>query len=263
MSNNKGKAAVFLIIIIIIALGLGGGAYYLLQKEKAKSADLDQQLKKAEAEQRATKAELDEANNRISGLQTNLSNAQSRISDLNSSLERERAAKDISLLDVEKYKSELEKETGLKAAIQKKLDDSAKGVKTMEARLKEMESKIAELESKKKALEEKVKGLEEKVQNVELGKIVVSPDQTKSETPAPAKLEGKIAVINKEYSFAVINLGNKDGVTVGSVFGVSHANKYVGDLKVEKVHDNMSAAGFVSPDLKDKIAEGDKVELKK
>jgi hypothetical protein len=124
---------------------------------------------------------------------------------------------------------------------------------------------LKELESTKKAFEEKVKSLEEKVQNVELGKIVVSPDQKGAEAqPAAAvKLEGKISVVNKEYNFAVINLGNKDGVNVGDVFSVIHNNKNAGDLKVEKVHDNMSAAGFVTPDLKDIIAEGDRVELKR
>jgi predicted nucleic acid-binding Zn-ribbon protein len=261
MSNNKGKAVVFLIIIIIISLGLGGGVYYVLQQEKAKSADLQQQLDDAKAQQQATRSELDEAKNKIGGLQSSLSDAQMKISDLNGNLEKERSAKTVSLKDVEKYKAELEKEKSLKAAIQKDLNDSVETLKVMESRLQE-------LESKKKALEEKVKSLEEKVQSVELGKIVVSPDQAAAgeEQVVPTagvKLEGKIAVVNKDYNFAVINLGNKDGVTVGNIFSVIHNNKNAGDLKVEKVHDNMAAAGFVTPDLKDKIAEGDKVELKK
>lgn len=258
MSNNKGKAVVFLIILIIISLGLGGGVYYVLQQEKAKSAELEQERDDARAQLQAAKSERDDALNKISGLQSSLSDANMKISDLNGSLEKERSAKTISLKDVEKYKTELEKEKSLKAAIQKDLNDSVETLKVMESRLQE-------LESKKKALEEKVKSLEEKVQNVELGKIVVSPDQKAPEVQAPAavKLEGKISVINKEYNFAVINLGNKDGVAVGNIFSVIHNNKNAGELKVEKVHDNMSAAGFVTPDLKDKIAEGDKVELKK
>ncbi len=268
MSNNKGKAVVFLIIIIVVALGLVGGVYYFLQQEKAKNVDLTQQLEAAKAEQQATKTELDDAKTKIVGLVSNLSDKQKEITDLNSSLEKEKSAKNVSLKDVEKYKSDLAKEQSLKAGIQKDLDDSVESLKAMEARLKEMESKVTELESKKKALEEKVKGLEEKVQNVELGKIVVNPDQAavpevQGVSQASAKLEGKIAVVNKDYNFAVINLGNKDGVTVGSIFGVTHNNKNAGDLKVEKVHDSMSAAGFVTPDMKDKIAEGDKVELKK
>jgi chromosome segregation ATPase len=270
MSNNKGKAVVFLIIFIVIALGLGAGAYYLFQQEKTKNADLTQQLDEAKAQQQATKSELEEAKNKIAGLQSSLSSSQMKIADLTSSLEKEKTAKTVTLKDVEKYKADLAKEQSVKAGIEKDLSDSVETIKAMEARLKEMESKIVELETKKKTLEDKVKGLEEKIQNVELGKIVVSPEQAGSgddlQTSASgtsAKLEGKIAVINKDYNFAVINLGNKDGVTVGSIFSVTHNNKNAGDLKVEKVHDNMSAAGFVTPDMKDKIAEGDKVELKR
>lgn len=269
MSNNKGKAVIFLIVFIVVALALGGGAYYLFQQEKAKNADLSQQLEEVKAQQQTTKNELEDAKNKIASLQSNLSDAQLKITDLNSSLEKEKSSKNISLKEIDKLKSDLAKEVSVKAGIQKDLDDSVDSLKAMEARLKEMESKINDLESMKKALEEKVKGLEEKVSNVELGKIVVNPEQGQggesgqAAPAATAQLEGKIAVVNKDYNFAVINLGNKDGVTVGSVFSVIHNNKAVGDLKIEKVHDSMSAAGFVTPDLKDKIAEGDKVELKR
>lgn len=79
---------------------------------------------------------------------------------------------------------------------------------------------------------------------------------------APVNTEGKILVLNKEYDFAVINLGSKDGVAAGDVYTVRHNNAIVGDIKVEKVHESMSAAGFVTAGLKDKISEGDKVTKK-
>ena len=257
MLNNKGKAVVFLVILIIIALGLGGGAYYLLQQEKAKNVDLTQQLDEVKAQQLNTKAELENAKHKIASLQSNLSDAQMKVADLNSNLEDEKAAKNILLKEIEKLKSDLNKEISMKIGIQKDLDDSVKALKSMESRFKEMEAKK--------------KDLEEKVQNVELGKIVVSPEQDAAAVEASqsgaaesaAEIEGKIAVVNKDYNFAVINLGSKDEVTIGSIFSVTHNNKDVGDLKVEKVHDSMSAAGFVSADMKDKIAEGDKVKLKK
>ncbi len=265
MSNNKGKAVVFLVILIIIALGLGCGAYYLLQQEKTRNVDLTQQLDDAKAQQSATKSELEDAKNKIARLQSNLSDAQIKVTDLSSSLEKEKSSKNISLKEIEKLKSDLNTEISVKIGIQKELDDSVETLKSMGSRFKEMEAKINELESKKKDLEEKVKGLEEKAQNVELGKIVVNPEQGAAAGKASSamKLEGKIAVVNKDYNFAVINLGSKDGVTIGSIFSVTHNNRDAGDLKVEKVHDSMSAAGFVSADMKDKIAEGDKVKLKK
>jgi hypothetical protein len=74
--------------------------------------------------------------------------------------------------------------------------------------------------------------------------------------------EGKVLVVNNDYNFIVINLGNKEGVEIGQLFSVYRGNKYIGDVKVEKVHDSMSAAGFVTPDIKDKVNEGDKVVRK-
>jgi hypothetical protein len=71
-----------------------------------------------------------------------------------------------------------------------------------------------------------------------------------------------VLVVNKDYNFAVINLGSKDGVALGNEFAVYRNNKFIGDMKVEKVHDAMSAAGFSSGDMKDKVSEGDKVVQK-
>ena len=70
-------------------------------------------------------------------------------------------------------------------------------------------------------------------------------------------------VVNKDYNFAVINVGSKDGVRVGATFSVYHDAEYLGDVKIEKVHDSMAAAGFVTAALKNKIGEGDKVVQKK
>jgi hypothetical protein len=69
-------------------------------------------------------------------------------------------------------------------------------------------------------------------------------------------------VINNDYNFAVINLGSKDGIDIGAVFSVYHDNKYIGDVKVEKVHDSMSAVAFVSAEMKSSVYEGDPVVRK-
>jgi hypothetical protein len=147
------------------------------------------------------------------------------------------------------------------------------------------------LEEKVKNLEVKSRGLEAKVQGIELGTIVVSPEAKLSATKAKktkevkkavkkaapvkeeakksaapvaaaAKLEGNILVVNKDYNFVVINLGSKEGVKAGNVFGVYHNDKYMGEVKVEKVHESMSAAGLASNNMKDVINEGDKVVQK-
>jgi cell shape-determining protein MreC len=139
-----------------------------------------------------------------------------------------------------------------------------------------MQSKLVTLDSAKKGLELKIKDLEEKSQGVELGKIVVSPEAVKTDNVKGKKkagevkenkevavvargIEGKVLVVNKEYNFAVINLGSKDGVELGQIYTIYRGNSYIGEVKVEKLHDSMAAAGFILEDTKDRVKEGDKV----
>ncbi len=85
-----------------------------------------------------------------------------------------------------------------------------------------------------------------------------------SQMTVPATgLKGKVLTINKDYNFAIINLGSKDGVKLGDIFSVYHNDAYIGDVKVEKIHDSMSAAGFSSLESGTKVGENDTVVLKK
>jgi hypothetical protein len=49
---------------------------------------------------------------------------------------------------------------------------------------------------------------------------------------------------------------------MGQVFSIYSGESYIGDVKVEKLHDSMAAAGFMSEDLNNKVKEGDKVVKK-
>ncbi len=109
------------------------------------------------------------------------------------------------------------------------------------------------------------------LKKVELGQIVVGGEVPgKAEARGPlrsarlidASLEGKILVVNKESDFAVIDLGSLDGVRVNDIFSVFDQDKYIGEIKTEKVHESMSAAVFLSGQVKDKIKEGDRVLYK-
>jgi len=143
------------------------------------------------------------------------------------------------------------------------------------------------MQQQKQALEDKIKSLEAGVANIELGKVVVNsevvqpqaapavatkaaekknapePKAAKQEqrVPAAGGIEGKIMIVNKEFNFVVINLGSKDKVNVGDQFFVSRAGKTIGDIKIEKVHEFMSAAGF-APELKEQFKENDTVTQK-
>jgi len=267
MVCNKGKGSIALIVIIAVSLCISAGIYFLFMKEHNSNIRLSTDLSESQAKNKTLAEQLDGVQAKVTELQTNLDDAQKQITSINVELAQERTQKTESGNQLIQLKKELDQQKSVRDELQKKLADSEQNVQSLGTRLKEMEAQLKDTEAVKIALENKVRAYEEKKSNVELGKIVVSQETgapaaaASASVPASQGLEGKILVLNKDYNFAVINLGNKDGIAVGNTFSVIHNNKVVAELKIEKVHDSMSAAGF-TPEIKSKIAEGDKVELK-
>jgi outer membrane murein-binding lipoprotein Lpp len=293
---DRGKIPVIALTIALVAgLILAGAVFYFYQQEHAKNISLQEQIEDLNTKQRIIENKLDESKKKIAGLQDELAAAKTHIDALSAQLQEERGAREQANKQLDQLKTDLNLQNSLRAELETKLNkaqDEAKSAKTA----------LNNMEKQKKELELKLKDLEAKTQNVELGKIVVNsesgqaakqPDKkkgsggflffkkketaatpVKNSAPAPTQaaaqpytsatsgLEGKVAVVNNEYGFAVISLGSRDGVNSGDVFSVYHNGKNVGDVKAEKVHDSLTAANFVSPDLKDKIGEGDRVVLK-
>ncbi|MCU0650664.1 MAG: hypothetical protein MUC52_00320 [Candidatus Omnitrophica bacterium] len=273
MAGHNTGLKVLVILLLIISIALGAGGYYMLKKEQDKSAQLGQDLDAMSRKYRDAQSEIEQKATQISGLESSLDRANNEMSRLNSRLSEEQSARKDAVAKLDQLRADLAKQTGLASDLAKKLSDSENTIKDYDKRLKEMESQLKAVESKKAELETKAKAGEEKEKsgNVELGKIVVTPDapegsnkkesvnKAASKASASKPLAGRVLVLNKDYKFAVINLGSKDGVTPGMIFSVQRNNKAIGELKVEKVHETMSAAGFVYPELKDKISEGDSV----
>ncbi|MFA4889354.1 MAG: hypothetical protein WC628_07275 [Candidatus Omnitrophota bacterium] len=277
--NRIGKAPIIaLIALIIISLALAGGGFFLFQKERARAANLEEQVKQISEKQKIAEEDLRKSRGMISELQVKLQGSAAKIDDLTASLDKEKTERLNLAAKQEQLKADLEQQKALRLELEKKFAQAQdEGRKT--------QNSLKELEAQKKELEQKLKGLEEnQPEGVELGNIVVTPELSaakpgekavqpgeKQVSPKsgktqavsiPAALEGKVLVVNKEYNFAVINLGSKNGIDVDDSFLVYRNNKYLGEIKVEKIHDAMAAAGFVTKDLKDKLSEGDKVVQK-
>jgi myosin heavy subunit len=275
--GDKGKTAVIILVLLMLfALSLAGTGFYLLQGEHKKNVLLQKDLQIIKDEQASTLAKLNESLRNIAEMEDKLREAKDKIDTLAQDFEKEKLAKEETLTQMAQLKSDMDKQKALRLELEAKLTQSQNEAKSMQA-------KLNELDAQKKDLETKVKDLEARTQQVELGTIIVSPEaqpETPKTAPAakrpshkespkpPAQAaiglnEGKIIVVNKEYNFAVINLGGKDGLKIGDVFSVYRDNKVIGSLKVEKVHDSMAAAAFSSPEMKDKLSEGDRVVKKR
>lgn len=265
MADQMKSPATVFVVLILASLSLAGTGFYYLQKEKAKSTALQQQVDDLLLKQRIMETKLEEHKKTIVDLEAKLKLSQAKIDTLSKTLEQETKDKETALSEVEALRADLEKQKSLRSDLEKKLGQTQKDAQKTEAQLKEVENKRTQLEAKLKEMENQVTKAQ---QGVELGTIVVGPEGAAGQAAGEAaaaqakKLEGKVLVVNKEYNFAVIDMGTKSGVAVDDVFSVYHANKYLGDIKIAKVHDSMSAADFLSDTLKDQVSEGDKVVQK-
>jgi len=277
-----------LIVLLIIAFIFGASGFYSFQREKAINLALQGKLEQAETAQKQTEEKLTGAKKTISDLESKLQAANTEIQRLSGDLDQQKAVNSETSAQLEQTKADLEQQKNLRADLESRLSGA-------QEEAKKAQGQVSALQEKNNVLESKLKDLEVKNQSVELGTVIVNPESTvkapvqkkeskKKAEPkkkaAPAKkeavekpkqpevvpvatgFEGKVMVINKEYNFVVISLGSKDGIEVGSAFSVYHGDSYLGDVRIEKVHDSMSAAGFVSADLKDKVSEGDRVVRK-
>jgi len=281
MPEKAKPSIIIFILLILVSLSFAGAGFYLLQKEKTRSLNLQEELDGLKIKYDAAETRLGEYKKTISQLELKLKDAQTNIDTLTSSLEQETKAKQEVLDQVVQLKVDLEKQKGLRTDLETKLTKSQKDVEKVQAQLKEMESKKAQLETQIKDLEaqaQQAQGQQQtQAQGVELGTIVVgsedngvsgqaagstSREQPKEKARVSSLLEGKVLVVNKDYNFVVINLGSKDGVNAGDVFVLYHNNKYIGDIKVEKIHESMSAADFTSASIKGAVSEGDRAVQK-
>lgn len=276
--NRKGTvSALILIGLIIISLGLAAAASYFYQKEHAKNIQLQEQVDELNTRQRVTEDKLEESKKLAMDFQLKLQAAKAQIDSLTGELAQEKSARLEASNKLEQIRADLEQQKAKREDLEDRLNQSQDDSKKIKEQIKVIQQQKAELEAK-------IKSLEPGASTVELGKVVVNSEtaiadakaraeakmkanvlpakvEKKEKAPLAKSLEGKVVVVNKEHNFVVLNLGSKDGVSMGDEFSVSRAGKNIGDVKVEKVHESMSAAGFAA-ELKDIINENDKVVQK-
>lgn len=259
MLSRKGKSPA-LILSVLVCLTVAAAGAYFFQKEHARALELQAKLEDVATKLKVTQMELDGSRNKVAAAEAKLQEAQAQVDSLNVNLEQEKTAKAEAVSLGEQLKADLQQQQALRTDLENKLNRAQAELKKLEAQLKELNVQKTDLQTQ---VEET--SAQAGTEGVELGRIVVSPAEATAEAVASSEtkgLQGEILVVNKDYDFAVINLGSKDGVNAADTFAVYHKNRYLGDIQIEKIHDFMSAAGFLSPEMKNKVSEGDKVMQK-
>lgn len=226
----------------------------VLEQQKSLRSELENKLMQMQDEAEQSHAQLNDLQSKKAELEVKIKELKAKSSDLEAKMKKI----ELGTIVVAPVANSSEEKT-VKAVKEKK--DTKKDVKKETQKEEKKEVKKEEKKEEKKS--KLISAPKERVTKTE---VVSTPKaEAKKTVPAPVskELEGMVLVINKEYNFAVINLGSNEGVELSDSFSIYHAGKYVGDVKVEKVHNSVSAAGFVADDIKDKVNEGDKVIRKK
>jgi chromosome segregation ATPase len=231
----------------------------IAQREKTQRIELAKALDRTTNEKQVVEKRLAEINKIKSELESSLREAEGKIADLVTKLEEAESAKAFlssELSEREKVIGDLnakfESEKREKSELADRLTKSEEEYKSLKTQLEQLQTLKAELE--KKLQEAAAKG-------VQLEKIVVKPKETLSQEETVPSTEGKILVVNREFDFVVINLGQKDGIELGNIFLVYRNGESLGKVQIEKVYEGMSTAIFLPEARKEEIREGDSVRI--
>lgn len=280
--SDKSKGPVILLVVLLVAAAAAAFLGFIaLQKEKEINATLteenkDLEVKKRSAEKQAAdlKKQVEGLNQEIGQQKAKIQDYEKKISEINDELTSERQAKESALSEAASIREASESARKDKVALEQQLRSAQEELNSIRNQLTSLEEIKKELEQRlepkakgaesKAVVEPDVKSGEVKAKEVQLEKIVVAPNtqEPPAALSASAPLEGKVLVVNREYDFIVINLGQKDGVNLGDTFDVLRKDKSLGEAKVEEVRDTMSVATPGTKDMIKQIKEDDKVARK-
>ena len=272
MKKSGKTIVIFLILIVVILISGISISLFLLSKEtqtrkaaetsleqlKVRNQKIDEALKDAQQQIEVLKGKNKDADDKINSLMEEL--------DLESGLREQIKGENMTL------KETLEAEAKAKVDLRQKLTTELEGVqsklKESEAKVREaagLQQKIDELTKQNDELQKQLKDLEDaKTVQQMRGEIIPPPDAEKVDldrivvTPDDAK-QGTVLNIDTETEFLIFDLGARHSIQVGDIMSVYRGKTYLGDVKVTRAQDEMSAADFIPPFSSRKVRKNDQV----
>jgi len=272
---------VLLVVFLVAALTGAGVLYFARDKEIQERVKVEEQLAGLVQEKIDLQQELDDVSLVKQQLQEDLDQSRINLANLLADYQQEKSEHDKLTA---KYQQNMRLVSDLKAKLAKEENISVKmSTKLIKVsqEYNEIKAQLRQIRMAKEALENKILNMTRKqnTSGVQLDKIVVNSGQSpapavsfSSVQPAaekpmfaplgpPARLEGQVLVVNKEFAFVVVNLGQKDGINNADVLNVYRGQELLGQVQVERIYDTMSSAVILPKVTKTEIKEGDIVKL--
>jgi len=190
--------------------------------------------KKLEKELEAAKSVKNQAEAKIMKTEEKFRELSSKLDEVKQISEYSASELEAKKAELVKIKADLDNEKKEKLTISKKLD-------LLQADYDKAKKEALRLAGEKTDLEKRISELREK-QAVNLDKIVVNSDENSVSAASKQVMQGKVLVVNREYSFIVTDIGQDKDVQKGVKFDVMDGDKFLGQAEVDKVYDTMSSA---------------------
>ncbi|OGX09374.1 MAG: hypothetical protein A2Y06_02415 [Omnitrophica WOR_2 bacterium GWA2_37_7] len=294
MTSTGKVLTIFLVIIAVLLVSLTAISMFFFQKEIEKREYAETQVEQSIAKRASLEAELGKIKKQSLLLEEKNKEADERINSLLDELELEEGLREEIKSERNLLKDELAKVKEDMLAVQKELNAQIGGFKEKVVQLEDklkIETSLKEgLKVKISEFEQKAKNLEETIVQLEQNKVLAKPPVPEIVNPSqvvPAVVkepeiedddekvdlekivvnpvtvpEGRILSVDKETGFVIINLGEKDGVLMGSVMSVYRGTDYLGDIKVSRIQPEMAAADLLPPFSSRLVRKNDQVVVK-
>lgn len=236
-----------IILILLVAASVGFAAMAVIgfigkEREYMKRLIVEDKLAAVlkekmilEKELETTKSAKEQAEAKVTKIEEKFKELSSQFDDAKQKSEYGAAELEAKKAEMAKIKVDLDNEKKEKLSISKKLD-------SLQADYDRANKEMSKLADEKADLEKRMSDLREK-QPVNLDKIVVNSGEDSGANQAVKQaMQGKILVVNKEYSFIVTDIGQDKNIQKGAKFDVMDGAKFLGQAEIDKVYDTMSSA---------------------
>jgi septal ring factor EnvC (AmiA/AmiB activator) len=188
-----------------------------------------EELQNTKTDLENTRADLTKTKDELATTKTELASAQAKVTELTDKLVQKEA-------EVAQAKSQIDQLQKDKTALQTHIDD--------------LNTQLVKAEDEMRDLQDQVRILE---------KIVKDTTPTTGKPPLPMGLTGKIAVVNPDWNFVVLNIGSDSGLVNNAQMLVHRSDKLIGKVRISNVQKTMAIADIMMDWEQSPIREGDYV----
>lgn len=199
-----------------------------LDKVSVSAMNRYDELQNTKTDLENTRTELDKTTKELATTKTELSAAQAKVTELTDTLAQKEA-------EVAQAKSQVDQLQQDKAALQSQIDDLNNQLVKAEEEMRDLQDQVATLD-----------------------KIVKESTPT-GNRPLPLGLTGKIAVVNADWNFVVLDIGSDAGLVRDAQMLVHRQDKLIGKVKITNVQKTTAIADIMMDWEQSPIREGDYV----